>query len=90
MISQYYIMPPTRAPQLREDHLGTLEMLRVDGDHTAGSDRNRSADLHQTFVENSWERTPPLQKTDLHFRFEYASQNARMRKARAEWISVLP
>jgi hypothetical protein len=49
------IMPPTRAPQLREDHpLGTLEVLRVDGDHAAGSDRNRSAkdDLHQTFVES--------------------------------------
>jgi len=28
------IMPPTRAPQLREDHLETLEVLRVDGDHS--------------------------------------------------------
>jgi hypothetical protein len=37
-VSITLIMPPTRVPQLREDHLGTLEVLRVDGDH---------ADLHQ-------------------------------------------
>ena len=56
------IMPPTRAPQLREDHLGTLKVLRVDGDHAAGSDRNRSAkdDLHQTFVESCWENRSPI------------------------------
>ena len=37
-VSITLIMRPTRVPQLREDHLGTLEVLRVDGDH---------ADLHQ-------------------------------------------